>query len=96
MRYPEREARKQEVEEIEVRSTPPTPVIYDVVCKMGEEEMERPVTSLWWSGFAAGLSISFSLLAQSILRIHLPDAPWRPLVTSTYFSLRVSYDLRSG
>jgi formate/nitrite transporter FocA (FNT family) len=49
---------------------------------MGEEEMERPVTSLWWSGFAAGLSISFSLLAQSILRTHLPDAGWRPLLTS--------------
>jgi formate/nitrite transporter FocA (FNT family) len=49
---------------------------------MGEEEMERPATSLWWSGFAAGLSISFSLLAQSILLTHLPDAAWRPLLTS--------------
>jgi formate/nitrite transporter FocA (FNT family) len=54
---------------------------------MGEEEMERPVTSLWWSGFAAGLSISFSLLAQSILRIHLPDAPWRLLLTSFGYSV---------
>ncbi len=44
--------------------------------------MARPATSLWWSGFAAGLSLSFSLLAQAILQIHLPDAPWRPLVTS--------------
>jgi formate-nitrite transporter family protein len=87
MRDPERQTRKHEVEEIEVRSTPPTPVIYDVVSKMGEEEMERPVTSLWWSGFAAGLSISFSLLAQSILRIHLPDAPWRLLVTSFGYSV---------
>ena len=42
--------------------------------------MVRPSTSLWWSGVAAGLSISFSLLAQAILRTHLPDAPWRPLV----------------
>ena len=33
-------------------------------------------------GLAAGLSISFSLLAQAILRTHLPDAPWEPLVTS--------------
>jgi formate-nitrite transporter family protein len=35
--------------------------------------MERPATSLWWSGVAAGLSISFSLLAQAILQEHLPD-----------------------
>jgi formate/nitrite transporter FocA (FNT family) len=87
MSDPEPETRKHEVEDIEVHSVPPTPVIYDVVCKMGEEEMGRPATSLWWSGFAAGLSISFSLLAQSILLIHLPDAPWRLLVTSFGYSV---------
>jgi formate/nitrite transporter FocA (FNT family) len=42
--------------------------------------MERPITSLWWSGVAGGLSISFSLLAQAILQSHLPDTPWRPLI----------------
>lgn len=78
----DRLAHKREVEEIEERSTPPTPIIYEVVRKLGQEEMERPVTSLWWSGVAAGLSISFSLLAQAILHRHLPDASWRPLVTS--------------
>jgi formate/nitrite transporter FocA (FNT family) len=44
--------------------------------------MERPLTSLWWSGVAAGLSISFSLLSQGILTTHLPDASWQPLVVS--------------
>jgi formate/nitrite transporter FocA (FNT family) len=44
--------------------------------------MDRPTTARWWSGVAAGLSISFSLLAQAILQAHLPDAPWRPLVSS--------------
>jgi len=44
--------------------------------------MERPITSLWWSGVAAGLSISFSLLAQALLQAHLPDTSWRPLLTS--------------
>jgi formate/nitrite transporter FocA (FNT family) len=53
-----------------------------VVRRIGEEEMQRPAISLWWSGVAAGLSISFSLLAQAILDAHLPDAPWRVLVTS--------------
>ena len=71
---------EREIEEVSDLSTPRTPVIYEVVRRLGEEEMERPATSLWWSGVAAGLSISFSLLAQAILQAHLPDAPWRPLV----------------
>jgi formate/nitrite transporter FocA (FNT family) len=71
---------QREVEDVEEMSAPRTPVIYEVVRRLGDEEMERPATSLWWSGVAAGLSISFSLLAQAILQTHLPDAPWRPLV----------------
>lgn len=71
---------EREVTDVEEMSLPRTPVIYEVVRRLGDEEMERPATSLWWSGVAAGLSISFSLLAQAILLTHLPDAPWRPLV----------------
>ena len=69
-------------DEIEELATPRTPVIYEVVRRLGDEEMERPLTSLWWSGVAAGLSINFSLLTQAILQTHLPDAPWQPLLTS--------------
>ena len=49
--------------------------------------MARPAVSLWWSGVAAGISISFSLLAQAILQTHLPDAPWRPLVADLGYSV---------
>jgi formate/nitrite transporter FocA (FNT family) len=73
---------EEEVKDVEELSSPRTPVIYEVVRRIGDEEMRRPVTSLWWSGIAAGLSISFSLLAQAILEAHLPDAPWRPLISS--------------
>jgi len=64
-------AKKEErqVEHIEERSTPRTPVIYEIVRRYGEEEMERPATSLWWSGLAAGLSMSFSLLAMALLDV---------------------------
>ena len=72
----------EEVKDVEEMATPRTPVIYEVVRRLGEEEMERPVTSLWWSGVAAGLSISFSLLSQAILTTHLPEASWQPLVVS--------------
>src|SRR5919109_2068537 len=73
---------ERQVEHIEERSTPRTPVIYEIVRRYGEEEMARPGTSLWWSGLAAGLSMSFSLLAQAILLMNLPEAPWRVLVVS--------------
>ena len=71
-----------EVRDVEEMSTPRTPVIYEVVRRLGDEEMTRPNTSLWWSGVAGGLSISFSLLAQAILETHLPDAAWTELVSS--------------
>src|SRR5215813_5651628 len=73
---------EEEVKDVEELATPRTPVIYEVVRRLGEEEMVRPATSLWWSGVAAGLSISFSLLSQAILTAHLPEAPWQPLVVA--------------
>ncbi|HEX7054318.1 MAG TPA: formate/nitrite transporter family protein [Burkholderiales bacterium] len=79
----ERETKtEQQVEHIEERSTPPTPVIYEIVRRYGEDEMARPAVSLWWSGLAAGLSMSFSLLALALLWQHLPEAPWRPLLVA--------------
>jgi len=71
---------KQEIRDVEEMSSPRAPVIYEVVRRLGDEEMERPITSLWWSGVSAGLSISFSLLAQAILEMHLPDTPCRLLI----------------
>ena len=54
-------------------------MIYEIVRR------QRPIVSMWWSGVAAGLSISFSLLA--IVQMHLPDAPWRSLVSSFGYSV---------
>lgn len=72
---------KQDSKDIEERRHLRAPVIYEVLRREGEEEMSRPISSLWWSGVAAGLSISFSLLSQAILQAHLPDRSWRPLVS---------------
>lgn len=76
-----------EVRDIEELSAPRVPVIYEIVRRLGEEEMERPASSLWWSGIAAGLSISFSVLAEAILLTHLPDAAWRPLIADLGYSV---------
>jgi formate-nitrite transporter family protein len=78
---------QRQVEHIEERSTPRTPVIYEIVRRYGEEDMSRPAVSLWWSGLAAGLSMSFSLFAQAVLRMHLPEAGWRELVAGLGYPL---------
>ena len=61
--------------------------IYEILRREGEDEMDRPAVSLWWSGLAAGLSISFSLVGEGVLRTLLPDAPWRPLVTGFGYTM---------
>ena len=77
----------EETEVVEERIRPPTTVIYEIISQEGEEEMRRPLTSLWWSGIAAGLAIGFSLVAKAILMVYLPDAPWQPLVSNFGYSV---------
>lgn len=56
--------------------------LHRAVREEGEDELDRPLASLFWSGLAAGLAINASLLTEGVLRQHLPDAPWRELVTA--------------
>src|SRR3982750_393314 len=56
-------------------------ITHEVIRREGQKELERPLTALAWSGLAAGLSMGFSFVAEALLRSHLPDAPWRPLLT---------------
>lgn len=75
----------QEAEEIEERSVEEAAalspkLIYEVVRKDGEEEMSRPTLSLIWSGIAAGIMISFSVLGEAVFRTHLPEGPSRFLI----------------
>ncbi|WP_417518356.1 formate/nitrite transporter family protein [Marinobacter sp.] len=45
--------------------------VYSVVLREGEDELQRPKTSLWWSGVAAGVGISTSVLVEGIIRSNL-------------------------
>ncbi len=73
---------ESEEREIEELGAPRPVVVFEVVRREGEQELERPALALAWSGLAAGLSMGFSFLTQGLLRAALPDEPWRPLVTS--------------
>ena len=54
--------------------------LHRTVREEGEEELRRPALSLFWSGLAAGIAISVSLLTEAGLHAALPEAPWRELV----------------
>ena len=41
-------------------------LVYHVVLREGEEELDRPTVSLIWSGLAEGVLISFSIVAEAI------------------------------
>ncbi len=51
-----------------------SPTIYEIISSEGEEELARPLHSLGWSGFVAGLCISFSLFCEGYLRYNLPES----------------------
>ena len=80
METPDTDLPPSEQEEVEAHLRLRSPVVYEIVRQEGEAELARPATSLWWSGFAAGIAISASLLAEALLHHYLPDVPWRPLV----------------
>jgi formate/nitrite transporter FocA (FNT family) len=62
-------------------------VVHEAVRLSGLEELERPANALAWFGLAAGLSAGFSLVAEGLLQSHLPDQPWRPLITKLGYPL---------
>lgn len=77
----------RESQEVEERSPPKAKVVHAAVVKQGEDELERPLGSLFWSGLAAGISIMASVSAQAALHMRLPDADWRELVAGFGYCL---------
>ena len=77
-----KEAKKADEEEsLDAKTT------YEVIRREGDKELERSTAALLWSGLAGGLAMGFTLVAEGLLRAHLPDAPWRPLITKMGYSV---------
>jgi len=78
---------KADQQEAEQRTSPGGHILYMAIQTEGEHELERTNSALAWSALAAGLSMGFSLLSEGLLRAHLPDMPWRPLITKFGYSV---------
>jgi len=74
-------------QEAQDRTSVSANVVHEAIRHDGEEELKRPVSALAWSGFAAGLSMGFSFVAQALFRAHVPDHPWRPLLVNLGYPL---------
>jgi formate/nitrite transporter FocA (FNT family) len=81
------ELTEREKEEVEQRSSVKAYVVHEAVRHDGDSELDRSATALALSGLAAGLSMGFSFIAEALLRSHLPDEPWRPLVAKFGYSI---------
>ncbi len=76
-----------EQKQVEERIAIGAHVVYETIRREGEDELHRPPAALAWSALAAGLSMGFSFIAEALLEAHLPDAPWRPLVSRAGYSV---------
>jgi formate/nitrite transporter FocA (FNT family) len=78
---------KRQRQEAKDRTSVSAVVIHEAIRFDGEEELNRPMAALAWSGLAAGLSMGFSFVAEGLIRACLPSAPWRPLITNLGYPL---------
>ena len=65
----------------------PTSVIFEAIRRQGEHELSRTSSALWWSGVAAGLAISTSVLCKGFLVAALPDADWTKAVANLGYTV---------
>jgi formate/nitrite transporter FocA (FNT family) len=72
---------------IEGQSRPSAALIHETIRAEGESELERTAPALLLSGLAAGLSMGLSLVVEGLLHAHLPEASWKPLVSSFGYTI---------
>ena len=77
---------REEHEQADERTGIRSPLIYEVVRREGDEELTRPLSSLSWSGFAAGIALSFSIYAKAFLYLVMKDVPWSSFVSNFGYS----------
>lgn len=66
---------------------PSSSVIFEAIRRTGEHELARPFSAIWWSGVAAGLAISTSVLCKGFLVSILPDTDWAAGVSNLGYTV---------
>jgi formate/nitrite transporter FocA (FNT family) len=61
--------------------------VFETIRREGDEELKRPMKSLWWSGIAAGIALSTSVLAEGILFRVLAGSPAREAIAALGYAL---------
>lgn len=72
----------EDAKQVDEYENVPSSVIFEAIRREGEHELSRPASALWWSGVAAGLAISTSVLAKGFLASILPHAGWAAGITN--------------
>ncbi len=73
--------------QVEKAHRPDALILHEIIRREGEEELRRTWQALLLSGFAAGLTMGFSLIVPGVLKGHLPNEPWAELVMSMGYSI---------
>ena len=78
---------REEEEKAEAFAKVPSSVIFEAIRRDGEHELSRPASALWWSGVAAGLAISTSVVCKGILASFLPQTAWAEGVSNLGYTI---------
>lgn len=76
-----------ERQQMKEHAKPRAPVVYEIIRTQGESELRRPLSALWWSGVAAGISIGFSFLTEAVLAAHLPASEWTQILAKLGYAV---------
>jgi formate/nitrite transporter FocA (FNT family) len=84
---PERKPNAEKQEDAKAHQRLAAVTVFETIRREGDEELDRPVVSLWWSGIAAGLALSTSVLAEAILYRAFAGSPAREVVAALGYAL---------
>ena len=73
---------EEEKKEVEENSPPAAKVVHAAVSRQGDDELDRPLGSLFWSAVAAGIAIMTSLWISGALYHFTPEAPWKDAIVA--------------
>ncbi|GFM85668.1 transporter [Pseudomonas cichorii] len=76
----------EEQREIDENQPPRAAVLHETIRIQGDHELERSAAALWWSAFAAGLTMGLSLMAMGLFKSRLADVEASHVIASLGYS----------